>query len=834
VASGLEGLYRARAMQDLPETGLAQDGQLIDRLHERVQKTLQSFREEMLAGFSTLVQEHTRQILEQVARTGTSSPRASREKGPKQPPSPPRLRPSKTMPLGERQRLKKKAQPDNDKPSAVLPQGRPAPAPSDIAKKKLQADIDNTSVVPPAPLPQTVPAPEKTAPNTWAVVPTSVQPAIASPCETSPAHLPVPLDEDSSSGMWELAVTVVKATGLLSMDFMSKSDPYCICQIVGKPDSRFKTPVVKDCHDPVWNFSEVIEEYEEGDELEISLFDKDTFSKDDCLGVARVSRFPFSGKLALFGEGAGQNSYIFIDAEVMKASQSSIRRKINMKHKHVDNHGIDALLSEARTKSLGSAFGVDSSFFTLWRRLQEALKRLSSRRSQKLALLLDSCMFDVARGALMLWDVAVTLWKTEDAITLRPGGRRENAAMVILTYILFFLFLTDFVVRLLAAGRSLHPVWSCFDAFSIFTYLLEIINYGTSMTPKSSVVSWLANLRMFRLWQCVAVIDRVPSEVVLMMRSMTGTLRTTLSCFMTLTAFLLTFGVLFVDGTISYCVDTDTLADASTEELRNAFGTVSSAVLSLFQAISGGDDWKVFYEVLLPLHWFYPVIFLFFMFYSVFAFMNIIIGTMVESILAAARNDRDVMVKSEKASKMEFLHNMTSIYKAVDTDGSGGISLAELQTHMEDADVCAYFAALGVDASQVRNLFLLLDDDQSGIISKDEFLKGVLRLRGEAKSLDIAILAYELELIHDHLDEIEKAARLAGRSYTHVSDTNDEPLLPSTSLPPEQLAQAKKSPVIHVSPGPHCHYDSETSPLARHLAALVHLNSFDNDDDIIV
>eukprot|EP00404_Azadinium_spinosum_P008758 CAMPEP_0180544080 /NCGR_PEP_ID=MMETSP1036_2-20121128/69327_1 /TAXON_ID=632150 /ORGANISM="Azadinium spinosum, Strain 3D9" /LENGTH=56 /DNA_ID=CAMNT_0022559055 /DNA_START=15 /DNA_END=181 /DNA_ORIENTATION=- len=56
---------------------------------------------------------------------------------------------------------------------------------------------------------------------------------------------------------------------------------------------------------------------------------------------------------------------------------------------------------------------------------------------------------------------------------------------------------------------------------------------------------------------------------------------------------------------------------------------MSSASLSLFKAISGGDDWAVYYDVLKELPWFYSYGFLFFMFYSVFAFMNVVIGTMV-------------------------------------------------------------------------------------------------------------------------------------------------------------------------------------------------------------
>merc|ERR1712187_784023 len=113
-------------------------------------------------------------------------------------------------------------------------------------------------------------------------------------------------------------------------------------------------------------------------------------------------------------------------------------------------------------------------------------------------------------------------------------------------------------------------------------------------------------------------------------------------------------------------------------------------------------------NVLTQLPQFYSLLFVFLMFYSIFAFMNIITGTMVESILSAATSDRSITVRTEKMSKSKFLHDMSQVFSAVDTDRSRCLSLEELKKHMEDPDVCAYFAALGLETHQVSNLFLLL------------------------------------------------------------------------------------------------------------------------------
>lgn len=153
------------------------------------------------------------------------------------------------------------------------------------------------------------------------------------------------------------------------------------------------------------------------------------------------------------------------------------------------------------------------------------------------------------------------------------------------------------------------------------------------------------------------------------------------------------------------------------------------------------------------LTWRYQSCFLFFVFYSVFAFMNVIIAVVVESTIEAARSDREILVRSEIKAKEAFLSNMREIFETVDLDSSGEISMAEMKEKMQDGEVAHYFTALGVDAKQVTQLFRLLDNDDSGTITREEFLKGCLHLRGDAKSIDVAVIRQEIKLIRDILEE---------------------------------------------------------------------------------
>jgi len=107
---------------------------------------------------------------------------------------------------------------------------------------------------------------------------------------------------------------VASASKLRNADESGLSDPYVVCNIVGNPKPIFKTPVVGDTCDPVWNFVYEIPQYLPGDDMELTVYDYDEkddeeSSTPDFLGSARLNSsriFPdgFNKSLTLTGKNA--------------------------------------------------------------------------------------------------------------------------------------------------------------------------------------------------------------------------------------------------------------------------------------------------------------------------------------------------------------------------------------------------------------------------------------------------------------------------------------------------------------------------------------------------
>jgi len=82
-----------------------------------------------------------------------------------------------------------------------------------------------------------------------------------------------------------LEVTIICARGLMNADVIGLSDPYTLIEIKGKPDVKHKTKVIDNNLNPVWNEQFKILNFDIGDVLELSVWDKDMWpKKDDLLG----------------------------------------------------------------------------------------------------------------------------------------------------------------------------------------------------------------------------------------------------------------------------------------------------------------------------------------------------------------------------------------------------------------------------------------------------------------------------------------------------------------------------------------------------------------------
>lgn len=75
-------------------------------------------------------------------------------------------------------------------------------------------------------------------------------------------------------------------------------------------------------------------------------------------------------------------------------------------------------------------------------------------------------------------------------------------------------------------------------------------------------------------------------------------------------------------------------------------------------------------------------------------------------------------------------------------------------------EVREYFQSLGLDVWDAWSFFKMLDLDESGAVDMEEFLMGCLRVRGQAKAIDIS------KIIHDQTWQIKNQGKF--QTYVEV------------------------------------------------------------------
>lgn len=122
----------------------------------------------------------------------------------------------------------------------------------------------------------------------------------------------------------QLKITISNARSLRNADcaIAGKSDPYCTCEVSGKPESKIQTDIVSDKLNPEWNYESDLVGYCVGNSLTFVVMDKDPLKPDDILGKATLATsqfFPagFDGEVPLAEAGEGVEAFLKVQVSVV-------------------------------------------------------------------------------------------------------------------------------------------------------------------------------------------------------------------------------------------------------------------------------------------------------------------------------------------------------------------------------------------------------------------------------------------------------------------------------------------------------------------------------------
>eukprot|EP00929_Paragymnodinium_shiwhaense_P033695 TRINITY_DN18455_c0_g1_i4.p1 TRINITY_DN18455_c0_g1~~TRINITY_DN18455_c0_g1_i4.p1 ORF type:complete len:995 (+),score=282.94 TRINITY_DN18455_c0_g1_i4:87-3071(+) len=325
--------------------------------------------------------------------------------------------------------------------------------------------------------------------------------------------------------------------------------------------------------------------------------------------------------------------------------------------------------------------------------------------------------------------------------------------------------------------------WNAFDTFlvlhSVFDLIAELS--ASSMNMNSPNFSFVRVLRIFRFARILRLIRviRIFHSFRLMVLSIVGSMLSLLWVFILLVVILYGFSIFFLYGVAA--TDLTSIDEEHRDALEELFGSVFASLLSLFMAISGGMDWGDILAPLSEVNFMLGFAFIMYIFFMFFGVLNVVVGTFVDTAFELSKKDQEHIVQEEMAKNEDYSRSIRDFFESADKDGSGNLSWDEFEKHLGDKRVKAYFNSLQLDVAQARALFLLLDVEETDQVDIEQFVHGCMRLKGEAKSIDVNMIMYENEKMMQKLAKfmdscdrkfqgLENALGVIGTVIPNVSD----------------------------------------------------------------
>ena len=367
----------------------------------------------------------------------------------------------------------------------------------------------------------------------------------------------------------------------------------------------------------------------------------------------------------------------------------------------------------------------------------------------------------------------------------RPHIRGANTGLAIA-------FSLELLLRMFAQGWKFwcHTGWQL-NALDSAVVLLSLIEEAGS--------GWSADLLHVRVLRCLRLLRTIrvvqTFTVFHTLRTLSNAIKESVMAFlwalMLIGLIIVMFSVAFTQGVAEFA-ESGGASENRMVFLETFFCSLPMTILTLFMCVTGGLDWWDVADLMLEIGPGHGLLFMSFVSVMILVLLNIVTGIFVNDALEQSQLDRDLMAKLEMERRERDMERLTKIFARMDSARIGKITLEQFLVHLDIPEVRALFSVMGLDISDAITFFESLDVDGSNDVALEEFVMGCMKLRGGAKTLDMATVLRENKRISDKLARhstrletqltslelqmttIERIGIEKVRQFINVSNTLDE------------------------------------------------------------
>jgi len=141
--------------------------------------------------------------------------------------------------------------------------------------------------------------------------------------------------------------------------------------------------------------------------------------------------------------------------------------------------------------------------------------------------------------------------------------------------------------------------------------------------------------------------------------------------------------------------------------------------------------------------------------FTTYGLLNLVVGIIVESTLSMSKFNSERVVKKKVADRKVALMHIKNAFESMDDDASGTLTLSELEAALENPEIATRLKMIDFPVDDPEKIFMLLDVESQGELDIDTFIKGCMRLSGQAASKDIIELLVWIDNLGKQLTVLE-------------------------------------------------------------------------------
>lgn len=329
-----------------------------------------------------------------------------------------------------------------------------------------------------------------------------------------------------------------------------------------------------------------------------------------------------------------------------------------------------------------------------------------------------------------------------------PGAKD---AFEVLDWIVGILFALELLLNVVGVEcrKFIKDWWNCLDTVIVLSWVMD--KMGSEFLPiDTQLLRLLRLMRLLRLLRLVRAMEGFDS-LYLMTQAVKGSLSILSWACCLLFLIQVTIALLISQLLSDSYMGDSTKPVADRTEIYLYFGTFSRSMLSMFEITLANwppicrllsenvSEWWSFFCILHKL--------------SIgFAVVGVINGVFMQETFKAAAADDVIMMRQMKKASQVHIDKMEALFKQADHNQDGYLDLQEFAEVINDSFVKIWLGSMGLEVDDAGTLFDLLDDGD-GLLNAEELIKGVARLKGTARALDVA---KDMKHTSDILDRLER------------------------------------------------------------------------------